>query len=108
MSRVSFQTVVRLRWEDILIHLPARTQKTWNRVSLLKVFSNSVASTFKSRIQREGSAKLIRMTGRIDSEVFGYVVRSLVARRILRVVAPPKYVKQQSRYWEVTAAGLKR
>jgi hypothetical protein len=107
-SRVSFQTAVRLSWIEILSHLPPEPNKSWNRIGLLKVFSNSLAGKFRPAIERRGFGKIARLTGHIDSDVFDQIVAALVRAKILRFAERPKYVKQQSPYWLVTEAGLER
>ena len=106
-TRVSFQTEIRLSWNDVLRHLPIEPKKSWNRISLLRVFSNSAAGTFRTAIERRGFGKVARLAGRINAEVFDRILDALVGQGILEVVERPKYVKQQGRYWRVTEAGLK-
>ena len=106
-SRVSFQTEIRLSWIDVLRHLPIEPKKSWNRISLLRVFSNSMAGTFRDVIERRGFAKIARLRGQMDAGVFDKILDALVKQGILEVVARPKYVTQKGEYWQVTDMGVK-
>jgi hypothetical protein len=107
-ARVSFQTEVRLDWGGVLRHLPVEGKKSWNRLTLLRIFSNSLAGTFRGAIERRGFRKIARLRGHIETEVFDRIVDALVRQKLLRVVERPKYVKQRVEYWQVTEAGLKQ
>ena len=100
-SDQSFQTKVSLKSADALEHLCLTPGKTQNRVTLLKRFANSVAAGFRAAIEKRDGAKIVRVTGKIDSIVFRQVVETLEREGLIVQAEPPKYVKQRIKYWRL-------
>ena len=79
-----------------------------NRVTLLKTLSNAVARQFRDAIDREGKSGVQQLKGRLEGAAFVEIVRRLEAGGIVEQVEGPKYVRQRSTYWTLTAEGAKQ
>lgn len=104
-TKVSFLTLVTLRWEEALAHMHLTESKGENRVTLSRLFTNSVAARFKPAIQQKGQGKIKRVGGHIDRAVFDLVMEQFEKRGWIEATQAPKYVKQRSRYWKLTESG---
>jgi hypothetical protein len=107
-AKVSFRTIVWLKWEVLLRCLPLTEGVAKNRVTLLKTLSNAVAAQFRDAIERTGKAKIEQLRGRLDGAAFDAIVGRLEAAGIIARVEGPKYVRQRSTYWALTAEGARR
>lgn len=104
-SMVSFRTIVRLTSAEALSHLKLKVGAPRNRVTLVKMFSDSVAAGFRQTIERQGYSKVIRVRGKIDRASFDEVMAALERRGLVIEAEAPAYVKQRSKYWQLSRTG---
>jgi hypothetical protein len=107
-NKISFRTIVSLKWADLLKHLPLVEGVSKNRVTILKMLSNAVAGQFRDAIERDGKSSVGQIRGRLDAASFDEIMQRLEGEGIINQVEGPKYVRQKSTYWTLTAKGAKR
>jgi hypothetical protein len=107
-SKVSFRTIVELTYREALSHLRLKPGEPRNRVTLVKMFSDSIAARFRKTIEQQGYSKVVRVHGKVDGASFDEVMGALERRGSVIQAEPPKYVKQRSKYWQLSPAGAKR
>ena len=101
-SKESFATRVRLTWGELIHHLPLNAGESNNRLGLMRIFSNSIARSFKRRIEQSAVGRIVRLHGKIDGKIFDKILETLIAQQRLTPVSPPKYVKARRPYWKLT------
>ncbi|HUS36959.1 MAG TPA: hypothetical protein VM680_16560 [Verrucomicrobiae bacterium] len=107
-AAVSFQTVITLDLDETFAQLALRPGEAKNRISLLRMFSDSVAQRFKSAIERRGYARVTRLRGKMDGAVFNDIMERWRAEGLIEESSPPKYVRQRATYWRLTELGTTR
>ena len=107
-SKVSFRTIVKLTYDEALSHLRLKPGKARNRVTLVKMFSDSVAAGFRNTIERQGYSKVVRVHGKVDGASFDEVMAALETRGLVTEAEPPIYVKQRAKYWKLSPSGEKQ
>ena len=104
----SILTRVRLTWDGALAHLSLKGEEARNRISLLKMFANSVAGRLRPAMERHGYTKIKHLTGKIEAAVFDKIIEELQGRGYVRAADPPKYVRQARKYWRLTGKAIQR
>jgi hypothetical protein len=107
-SKVSFRTIVKLTYSEALSHLRLKAGEPRNRVTVLKMFSDAVAAGFREAIERQGYSKVIRVHGKVDGAAFDEIMAALEKRGLVMEAEAPVYVKQRSKYWQLSSLGAKR
>lgn len=107
-SKVSFRTIVKLTWEKALSYLKFKPGGPRNRVTLMKMFSDSVAEGFRKTIERQGYSKVLRVRGKVDRASFDEIMAELERRGLVVEAERPLYVKQRAKYWQLSPSGAKR
>jgi hypothetical protein len=107
-AQVSFQTIVNLDLAEAFAFLAPKLGAPKNRISLLKMFCDSVALRFKSAIERRGYGRVTKLRGKMDGAVFDQIMERLRTQGLIKENPPPKYVRQRTKYWTLTELGAKR
>jgi hypothetical protein len=108
LSKQSFTTLVTLTWPEILLLLGMEPGKPKNRNTLWRLFSNSIAARFRSAIQRQGYARVSRLTGKIEPAEFDRILATLETAGYLQPAQKPAYVKQRTTYYQLTPLAIER
>ena len=107
-SKVSFRTIVQMTYGEAVAHLRLKPGEAKNRVTLLKMFSDSVAARFRETIERQGYSKVVRVHGKVDGASFDELMAGLETRGLVTKAEAPLYVKQRAKYWQLSASGAER
>ena len=106
-SKVSFRTIVQMTFSEAVSHLRLKPGEAKNRVTLLKMFSDSVAARFRETIERQGYSK-VRVHGKVAEASFDELMAALETRGLVTKAEAPLYVKQRAKYWQLSASGAER
>ena len=107
-AKVSFRTIVWVKWDLLLRALPLKEGAAKNRVTLLKALSNALALQFRDAIDRQGKGVVRQLKGRLDAKAFDEIMERLESAGVVARVDGPKYVRQKSTYWTLTAEGARK
>jgi hypothetical protein len=107
-AAVSFQTVVPLDLHETFALLALKPGEAKNRISLLKMFSDSIAQRFKTAIGRRGYARVRRLRGKMSGVVFDEIMEGWRVEGLIEESSPPKYVRHRTKYWRLTELGATR
>ena len=103
-SQRSVVTTVRLTLDEALLHLPLTGDVARNRVTLLKMFSTSLARQFKHEIEAKASTRVV---AKFDANAFARLLELLENSGFIESAPPPPYVKQAGNYWKLTPQGIR-
>jgi hypothetical protein len=97
-----------LTWDEVLLVLAPKPGASTNRLGLLQAFTHALAKTLELQVKQKSGKQILRMGATIDGGLFGQILQTFLARKLLKRVPAPKGIRRKELYWQLSPKGMQR